>query len=138
MFAWLLLLFILVPLIELAILIQVGSYIGLWPTIALVIITGIIGATLARVQGFSILEKIRYDLSQGILPREEILDGLLVFAGGVVLLTPGILTDLWGFAMLVPLTRRWFKRWLRKIFDRMIQQQHMHLTYSNGYYGPKE
>ena len=121
-FGWLLFLFIGLPLIELALLIKIGTIIGFWPTIAIVIFTGVLGAALARLEGFRVFRKIQSEISIGNMPKEELIDGLLIFAGGVVLLTPGIITDIWGFAMLIPLTRYWFKRALRKAFDKMIRQ----------------
>ncbi len=122
MFGKLVLLFVGLPLVELAILIKLGQFMGLWPTIGLVIVTGIVGASLARMQGFLVYTRIQHELAAGRMPAEEMIDGLLILIGGVVLLTPGILTDLFGFAMLLPLTRLFFKRWLRKRFDSMVQQ----------------
>jgi UPF0716 protein FxsA len=122
MFGKLMLLFVGLPLIELALLIKLGQLWGLWPTITLVVVTGIVGASLARIQGFLVYTRIQNELAQGRVPAEELIDGLLILVGGVVLLTPGILTDLFGFAMLLPLTRLFFKRWLRKHFDSMVQQ----------------
>ncbi len=122
MFGKLLLLFVGLPLIELALLIKLGQLWGVWPTIGLVVITGIVGASLARIQGFLVYTRIQNELAQGRMPAEELIDGLLILVGGVVLLTPGILTDLFGFAMLLPLTRLFFKRWLRRRFDSMVQQ----------------
>ncbi len=122
MFGKLLLLFVGLPLIELALLIKLGQLWGVWPTIGLVVITGIVGASLARIQGFLVYTRIQNELAQGRMPAEELIDGLLILVGGVVLLTPGILTDLFGFTMLLPLTRLFFKRWLRRRFDSMVQQ----------------
>ena len=75
MFIKLLAVFIVIPLIELVILIKVGSYIGLWPTILIVVLTGIVGASLARYQGFIIINKIRSDVSSGRVPARELIDG---------------------------------------------------------------
>ena len=119
MFIRLLAVFIVIPLIELVILIKVGSYIGLWPTILIVVLTGIVGASLARYQGFIIINKIRSDVSSGRVPARELIDGLLVLIGGIVLLTPGFLTDICGFILLIPLTRNLIKGIVRKHFERM-------------------
>ncbi len=119
MFIRLLAVFIIIPLIELVILIKVGSYIGLWPTILIVVLTGIVGASLARYQGFIIVNKIRSDVSSGRVPARELIDGLLVLIGGIVLLTPGFLTDICGFILLIPLTRNLIKGIVRKHFERM-------------------
>ncbi len=119
MFIRLLAVFIIIPLIELVILIKVGSYIGLWPTILIVVLTGIVGASLARYQGFIIINKIRSDVGSGRVPARELIDGLLVLVGGVVLLTPGFLTDICGFVLLIPLTRNLIKGFVRSHFERM-------------------
>ena len=118
MFIKLLLIFIIVPLVELAILLKVGSYIGLLPTLGVVILTGILGAALARQQGFMILNRIRTDIGSGRVPAHEIIDGFLILIGGIVLLTPGFLTDLFGFLLLIPLTRGFFKRVAKDQFQK--------------------
>lgn len=119
MFIRLLAVFIVIPLVELVILIKVGSYIGLWPTILIVVLTGIVGAALARYQGFLIINKIRADVSSGRVPARELIDGLLVLIGGIVLLTPGFLTDICGFFLLIPFTRNLIKGIVRSQFEKM-------------------
>ncbi len=113
MFARLLILFTVVPLIELALLIKLGNRIGLWPTIFIVIATGVLGAALARSQGTQVIGAIRAEVAEGRPPTESLINGLLVLVGGVVLLTPGLLTDLLGFSLLIPFTRNWFKKKLQ-------------------------
>jgi len=125
----LILLFIGLPLIELALLIKIGTMIGFWPTMAIVVFTGILGASLARFQGFVTWLKIQQALQKGAMPAEEMIDGLLILVGGIVLLTPGFITDIFGFVLLVPWTRYLLKRWLRKKFDQMIQTGHTEVTY---------
>jgi len=120
MFIRLLAVFIVIPLIELIILVKVGSYIGLWPTILIVVLTGIVGAALARYQGFIIINKIRSDVSSGRVPARELIDGLLVLIGGIVLLTPGFITDICGFFLLIPFTRNLIKGFVRSQFERMV------------------
>lgn len=122
MFLRLLTLFVLLPLLELAILIQVGQWIGLAWTLAIVVATGFLGASLARRQGLRTWLAIQAELRQGQVPAGALLDGLLILIGGVVLLTPGILTDLAGFALLVPTTRNTLKRGLRRRFERAVQR----------------
>ena len=119
MFIRLLAVFIIIPLVELIILIKVGSYIGLWPTILIVVLTGVVGAALARYQGFLIINKIRADVSSGRVPARELIDGLLVLIGGIVLLTPGFLTDICGFILLIPFTRNLIKGFVRSQFEKM-------------------
>lgn len=122
MFLRVLALFVLLPLVELALLIQVGRAIGVGWTLAIVVATGFLGATLARRQGLRAWLAIRAELQNGRMPAGALLDGLLILVGGIVLLTPGILTDLAGFALLLPGTRSLLKRSLRRRFERAIQR----------------
>ena len=112
MFIRLLIVVILLPLAEIFVLIESGRAIGVWPTVLLVVLTGIAGSWLMRHQGLALLGRIRAELAAGLLPAGTLLDGALVLAGGLLLLTPGFCTDLLGFTMLVPTTRRWWRRWL--------------------------
>ncbi len=128
----LILLFTIVPLVELFILIKIGSYIGALNTILLVILTAVLGALLARLEGLRTLQQIQLSLSQGQIPAEEMIDGVLIFVGGVLLLTPGVLTDLFALVLLFPYTRTHFKRWLRRRFDRMIASGDVRLHYHRG------
>jgi UPF0716 protein FxsA len=130
MFVRLVILFTVVPLIELALLIELGQAIGLFNTIAIVILTGIIGAYLARSQGFGILQRIQNELAQGQLPGNSLLDGVLVLAGGLLLLTPGLITDAFGFALLIPLSRAFIKIYLKKYFQRKIRSDEIHVRYT--------
>jgi UPF0716 protein FxsA len=116
------LLIALLPLVELWLLIEIGKVIGSGPTILLVLGTGLLGALLLRSQGFYILSQIRADLEQGIIPGEKLFDGLCVLIGGLFLVTPGLITDLSGFLLLIPYTRRWFKTILRRFLQRMIDR----------------
>ena len=123
MFLQLLLLFISVPLIEVLILIKLGSLFGFWPTIFLVIGTGILGAYLAKLYGLTIWYKIQQDLNAGLMPADKLVDGLLILIGGIVLLTPGLLTDILGFMLLIPFTRNYFKRLAKSKFKNMSENQ---------------
>ncbi len=122
MFLKLFLAFTLVPFIEIYLLIKIGGQIGAFYTILIVILTGLLGASLARLEGIKTMTKVRDSLNRGDLPAEEMLDAMLIFVAGVVLLTPGFLTDLTGLALLVPKLRYWFKRWLRKKFDEWLEK----------------
>jgi UPF0716 protein FxsA len=124
-----LLLFILVPLLELYILIKIGGYLGAFQTIALVVITALFGIVLARFEGLRTLQQIRQNLAQGIVPAEEMVDGVLIFVGGILLIIPGVLTDLFALVLLIPYTRTIFKRWLRRRFDRMVASGNVRLQY---------
>ena len=116
----LILIFTIVPFIELSLLIELGSVIGTLPTILVVVITGVIGAFMARIAWLSVLFKIQENLRQGIFPRDELFDGVLILIGGAFLLTPGLLTDALGFFLLLPLGRSAVKRWLQEILKRRI------------------
>jgi len=105
MFLRLLLLFTVVPLIELYLLIKIGGVIGVVPTIAIVIGTGVLGAWLARWQGLAVLRRISEEMAAGRLPTDALIDGLLILVAAAVLLTPGLLTDSLGFVLLVPASR---------------------------------
>ena len=121
MFFKLFLAFTLIPFIEIYLLIKIGAQIGAFNTILIVILTGLVGASLARLEGIRTMTKVRESLNRGELPAEEMLDAMLIFVAGIVLLTPGFLTDIAGLAILVPNVRDWFKRWLRKKFDEWLE-----------------
>lgn len=126
MFIKLLIVFTVVPIIELYVLIEAGRQIGVFPTIGMILLTGIAGAYLARTQGFNLLNRIQTDLNQGRIPAEELLDGAIILAGGLLLLTPGFCTDLFGFCLLTPVTRQFIKVWLKKWLDLKIQRGEIH------------
>lgn len=116
MFFRLVLCFTLIPILELILLVKLGNWIGLWPTLAIALGTGFAGAWLARQQGLAVMLRIQESMAQGLTPTDELLDGLLIFAAGVVLITPGLITDLAGLTLLIPWPRRQLKDWLRKKF----------------------
>ncbi|MFO7752751.1 MAG: FxsA family protein [Desulfobacteraceae bacterium] len=117
--------FTLIPVIELYLLIKVGTLIGSLNTVLLVIFTGFAGAWLARMEGMYTMLQVRRNLDQGIMPKEELLDALIIFCAGAVLITPGLLTDIAGLLLLWPVTRKRFKFYLRKKIDDMIQDRHI-------------
>ena len=116
----LLLLFTLVPLVELALLIEMGQRVRTWPTVVLVVVTGFVGAWLARRVGMGVVARIRLALAEGRLPGSELLDGLIVVAAGAMLLTPGLLTDATALALLSPPGRRLARGWLKRRFERAL------------------
>ena len=120
MFLKLFLTLTLIPLIEIYLLIEIGSRLGAFNTVLIVILTALLGAWLARLEGSKTMTKVRESLNRGELPAEEMLDAMLIFVAGIVLLTPGFVTDLVGLGILVPQIRYWFKRWLRKKFDAWV------------------
>ena len=99
---WLLIIFIAIPIIEIALFIQVGGLIGLWPTLLIVVLTAFIGTTLLRSQGMAALSNLQNSVGSGQNPMDHIAHGALILIAGVVLLTPGFFTDAVGFALLIP------------------------------------
>ena len=113
-------LFTVTPVVELALLIRVGQSLGILPTIAIVVATGAAGALLARSQGMLALRRLLNAVPGGAFPGEEIFDGVLILMGGLLLLTPGFLTDFIGFAALLPGTRGVLKEIVRRQVRRRI------------------
>jgi len=105
-------LFVIVPLVELYLIIRVGSAIGALWTVLLVIMTAVIGVQMLKIQGLNTLRRARENLDQGALPAMEMMEGLLLAVGGVLLITPGFITDTLGFLCLIPATRREMVRYL--------------------------
>lgn len=108
---WLLLIFIVVPIVEIGLFIQVGGAIGLWPTLAIVILTAIAGTALMRAQGIMTLKRLQNSLSDGTNPADPMAQGAMILVAGVLLLTPGFFTDGLGFALLLPPVRTMLIRW---------------------------
>ncbi len=121
-FTRLLILFVIVPVTELYILIEVGKKIGSLTTIGIIILTGIIGAYLVKGQGFMILKRIQNDLNEGIIPGDSLIQGAIILAGGIFLLTPGFVTDIIGFIFLIPVSRRVVKKYLLKWLKGKIKE----------------
>ncbi len=120
MFFRLLLLFTTVPLIELALLVWIDRHIGLPATLGLVIVTAMVGAWLAKSQGVRTLARLQTELAAGRMPAEPLLDGLMIFVAGAVLLTPGLLTDLFGFFLLAPAGRGLVRRAVVKRLEQRV------------------
>ncbi|MBL7132282.1 MAG: membrane protein FxsA [Candidatus Omnitrophica bacterium] len=123
MFYYLLFLFTVVPLFELYLLVRVGQYVGAFNTVAIVIFTGIFGAFLAKMEGLRVLYSVQKDLQEGRMPTSQILDGLLILIGAVLLITPGLLTDVVGFILVIPSTRALLKVWLKKQLQKIIDKR---------------
>lgn len=111
----LLLVFFSVPVIEIYLLIKVGGWIGALPTVFLVVFTAVLGVLLLRQQGFAAMQRVQAALANGQIPAMELLEGMLLTLGGVLLLIPGFFTDALGFLCLIPPVRRWL---VRAILDR--------------------
>jgi UPF0716 protein FxsA len=121
MFRILVILMIVVPAIEIWGIIKASQWIGGWQTFLLIIGTGGVGAFLAKREGLKVWNLARIRMSQGEIPGDAILDGLSIFAGGLLLLTPGFLTDTVGFLLVLPVSRFYIKKLLLKKIWRMMQ-----------------
>jgi UPF0716 protein FxsA len=117
--------FTIIPVSEIYILIAIGGQIGILPSIGLVILTGIVGASLARSQGLQTLGRIRDSFQQGVVPGEELLNALLIAIAGIVLLTPGFLTDAAGLFLLIPATRTLCREWLKRRIELIYAQRNV-------------
>ena len=106
--------FTIIPIIEIYLLIEIGSFFGVLTAITFVILTGFLGAFMARIQGLQTLFRIQESLREGRMPSGELLDALLIVIAGLVLLTPGFLTDSVGFLLLIPSTRNSIISWLQR------------------------
>ena len=115
--------FTIIPVSEIYILIAIGGQIGILPSIGLVILTGIVGASLARSQGLQTLGRIRDSFQQGVVPGEELINALLIAIAGIVLLTPGFLTDAAGLFLLIPATRTLCREWLKRRIELVYAQR---------------
>tara|TARA_R110002167_G_scaffold135610_1_gene322187 strand:- start:2251 stop:2784 length:534 start_codon:yes stop_codon:yes gene_type:complete len=103
---FLLLLFVIIPIVEITLLINVGQAIGAWYTIGLVLLSAFIGVNMLRQQGLSTLMRARSRMDSGELPAQEMVEGLVLAVGGALLITPGFVTDFFGFCCLFPVTRK--------------------------------
>ncbi|MHC0037385.1 FxsA family protein [Pseudoneobacillus sp. C159] len=125
----LLLLIIIIPAAEISFLLVSGRIIGTWPTIFLIIFTGVIGSYLAKKQGLSVYRQLQQQLQMGEMPGETILDGICILVGGIFLLAPGFLTDIMGFLLLFPVTRVYFKKFMKKKFHAKIHKNNRKIIY---------
>lgn len=119
----LILLFIFVPVIELYLLIEVGQWLGALNTIVLVIVTGIAGAALAKFEGLRVLHDLQKELVELKTPGDKMIEGVLVLVGGLLLLTPGIITDVLGFSLIIPFSRKYFREIAKKKFTTSVQNK---------------
>ncbi len=129
---WVLLLFVVVPLVELYLLLKLATLIDFWPTVGLVLVTGIVGGVLAKLEGLRVLRAWKRAFETMTPPETGVLEGLLVLVGGALLVTPGVLTDLAGLLMLLPFTRRILVSRLRSVVDRAIDARSVHVITPPG------
>jgi UPF0716 protein FxsA len=127
MVAKLFILFLTIPVIEIALMLTIGAKIGIWMTLLIIALTAVLGASLAHREGLKTWWRIRDKLARGAMPEEELADGLLILIASVVLLTPGFFTDAIGFLLLIARVRRVIKRWLWRQFSQHIDVQYREL-----------
>jgi len=125
-------LFTIFPVLELYFFIKIGGIIGAANTVLIILLTGIIGAILAKIQGLKTAYKITEELNHGRVPAEEIVDAFFIFVGGVLLLTPGFLTDFMGLLVLVPFLRNFIKELFFKIARRKFQGKTIDINLFKG------
>ena len=129
------LIFVAVPLLELFLLIRLGGAIGLLPTLSLCVLTGVAGAWLARREGLRALWSFQQRLARGGVPGRALMDGLCVLLGGALLLTPGLLTDVVGFSLLLPPSRRWIQKRIQSRIERQLADGSLRVTTIGGFPG---
>ncbi len=130
--SWLPVLFVIIPFTELMILLKVGALWGVWPTLGLIILTAGIGFQLFRYQGLKLLSEIQVKMNQGQMPSNELLEGAMVLVAGVLMITPGLLTDVVGLICLIPITRKILLKWAQKHVVARVQT-HAHIYQQTGY-----
>ncbi len=121
--------FILMPIIELAVLLKLHDAAGLVNTLAIVIITGFVGAFLARAQGIMVLAQIKRDLAEGRMPAPRLMDGVMILIAGVLLITPGLITDAAGFLLLIPAVRTIIRAWLKRKLEAKLRDGTANTTF---------
>jgi UPF0716 protein FxsA len=113
-------LLIAIPILEVFLLLQVGNLIGLFPTVAGIVLTGVVGAALAKREGLKVWQRVQENLSRGLLPDRSLLEAVLIFGGGLLLLTPGFFTDVLGFSMILAPTRLLMAKAARSWLKRRV------------------
>lgn len=126
------LLFLIVPVVDLALLVALGSRLGLLPTLALVVATAAAGSWLARREGASAWRRVQARLAQGGVPGPELIDGVLVLASGLLLVAPGLLTDAAGLLGLLPASRAWLRQRLSARWTRAVAEGRVHVAAPGG------
>ncbi|MEN8253900.1 MAG: FxsA family protein [Verrucomicrobiota bacterium] len=119
--SYLIALFIGLPIVELALLFELHGLVGFFPTVMIVLLTGVAGAALVRWQGLAILLKIQREMSIGNVPAPQMIDGVMILVAGALLVTPGLITDLSGFLLLIPFVREKIRFWLKKKLEEKVR-----------------
>ena len=137
MFLPLLFLFTVLPAIEIYLLFKIGGEIGAGNTFLIIVTTGVVGAALAKSQGIAILNQIQQEMNKGGIPGKAIIHGLMVFAGGLLLLTPGFLTDIIGFSLVIPGPRHILYVWVKELVIKASKSGNFRFqTFSSGSQNP--
>jgi UPF0716 protein FxsA len=128
MFFKLFFLFTLIPVIELALLIEIGSKIGILNTVVIVILTAIIGAYMVRTEGMGVMYRIQQNMKDGMFPGEELISGAMILVAGALLLTPGFFTDIIGFLMVIPVSRKYIGDIIKKYIEKKMTNDEIHIN----------
>lgn len=132
-FGKILILFVLLPFLELYLLLQLSALTSPIFTFTTIILTGFLGAFLAKQQGQKVYKRIQTELQQGRVPGDNLVHGLCILVGGILLLTPGVLSDLTGLLLILPISRQWLTRWIKRQFSGFLQKEVVHIYASNHY-----
>jgi UPF0716 protein FxsA len=133
MFFKFLLIFILVPLIELYFLLEISQFIGVFTTVMVIVFTGAAGVSIAKRQGYQVVNNIRSTLNSGKMPTDDLISALLILIGGVTLLTPGFLTDITGFLLILPGSRDLIGSVVKKYFLKYVKENKVEVHYGNQF-----
>ncbi|MGY4112757.1 FxsA family protein [Aeribacillus composti] len=123
----LLIFFIVAPACEIGVLLLSGKTIGVLPTVLLIILTGFVGAYLAKKQGIQAVRNLQKEIQYGRIPSNAILDAIAILVGGIMLLTPGFISDIVGLFLLFPITRNWVKPFLIQFIKKWIDKHTIHI-----------
>lgn len=133
MFYKFLLIFILVPLIELYFLLEISQFIGVFTTVMVIVFTGAAGVSIAKRQGYQVVNNIRSTLNAGKMPTDDLISALLILIGGVTLLTPGFLTDITGFLLILPGSRDLIGSVVKKYFLKYVKANKVEVHYGSQF-----
>ena len=127
--SYLIALFIALPIVELALLFELHGVVGFSPTVLLVLFTGIVGAALVRRQGLATFLKIQQEMSIGNVPAPQMMDGIMILVSGALLVTPGMITDVVGFLLLIPFIREKIRFWMGKKLEEKVRSGYVQVNY---------
>ena len=129
MFGRILILLLVGPIVELVLLFRIGAWIGFWPTVGLLVVTAILGSVLVKREGLSVWRRFQERLARGELPGDQIVDGMIVLASGVLLIAPGVITDVVGILGLIPWTRIPIRRFVMKRMATRVTSGAVRMSY---------